>query len=285
MNLWLRVGQTVRMDVLRQGTVVGALALAACGGSTVTEGVDGGRGTGSSSHGASSSVVSSSQGSGTNSSVASSSQGSGTNSSVASSSGSGTNSSVASSSGSGTNSSVASSSSQSSTSQEVPTNHRPNDDQCTAPASPGDCSIGGVGGGGGGPGNCSMDSQCTMGTNGRCIESNGGALYCACSYDTCADDAACGSGQTCACHGSPYSEGGNTCVPGNCRVDSDCGANGYCSPSESTTGCGGGVAGYYCHTPNDKCVNDSQCTGSFGIACVYSTTQMFWQCQSIPECA
>ena len=71
----------------------------------------------------------------------------------------------------------------------------------------------------------------TAGTNGRCVEQGGGIAFCGCTYDTCVDDAACPTGQTCACHGSPYNGGGNSCVPGNCRVDTDCGPGGYCSPS------------------------------------------------------
>jgi hypothetical protein len=114
-----------------------------------------------------------------------------------------------------------------------------------------------------------------MGTNGRCVESGGGVLYCSCSYDTCADDSACPTGQTCACHGSTYNDGGNTCVPGDCRIDSDCGAGGYCSPSFSTMGCGS-LGGYYCHTPLDQCVNDSDCQS--GFICNYSTQNAHWVC-------
>jgi hypothetical protein len=153
----------------------------------------------------------------------------------------------------------------------VPLNHRPNDDQCLQPAAPGNCQ------GGQGGQQCNSDTQCTSGADGRCVESGGGVLFCSCTYDTCADDAACPTGQTCACHGSPYVGGqGNTCVPGNCRVDSDCGAGGYCSPAFSNMGCGG-LAGYYCHTPQDQCVNDTDCGG--GYACGYSTSAAHWVCQ------
>ena len=110
----------------------------------------------------------------------------------------------------------------------VPTNHRPNDSECTAPAAPGNCP-----GGGGLQGACDADPQCTSGSDGRCIQpSSGIAQGCQCTYDACADDAACPTGQTCACHGLPYTESeGNACVTGNCRVDADCGVGGYCSPS------------------------------------------------------
>jgi Cys-rich repeat protein len=100
----------------------------------------------------------------------------------------------------------------------------------------------------------------------------------------CSDDAACPSGETCACHGSAYSSGGNTCVPGNCRVDSDCGAGGYCSPTEDVMSCGG-VGGYYCHTAQDRCVNDSDCAdGGFPDVCAYSTSAGYWECAQQSLC-
>jgi hypothetical protein len=133
---------------------------------------------------------------------------------------------------------------------------------------------------------CTSDSACTAGSDGRCIESGGGIAYCTCTYDTCTGDSACPSDQTCACHGAPYAGGaGNTCVPGNCRVDGDCGAGGYCSPSYLEMSCGA-LAGYYCHTPKDQCVNDSDCTGSNGPGvCVYTATDGRWECQMQELCA
>jgi len=130
-----------------------------------------------------------------------------------------------------------------------------------------------------------MDSQCTTGTNGRCIESTGGALFCSCTYDTCSVDTDCMSGQLCVCHGSAFTNGaGNTCMTGNCRVDSDCGTNGYCSPSHGTVGCGG-ISGYYCHTKSDTCVNDADCTGQGLDVCAWSTTDDRWECQRELLCA
>jgi hypothetical protein len=161
-------------------------------------------------------------------------------------------------------------------------NHRPNDAQCLTTPPPGDCN------GPSGNGMCSNDNQCTMGTNGRCVQMGEGVEYCGCTYDTCMQDANCPTGDTCACHGSAYTDGeGNVCVPGNCRVDADCGAGGYCSPSVDTMGCGGGVAGYYCHTPQDQCVNDSDCGeggGGEGV-CVFSTSAGYWQCTVLGVCA
>jgi hypothetical protein len=65
-------------------------------------------------------------------------------------------------------------------------------------------------------------------------------------------------------------------MPGNCRVDSDCGANGYCSPTAGG-GCGG-VSGYYCHTAEDTCVNDSDCQMNGPDVCEYSTGDGRWEC-------
>jgi len=162
-------------------------------------------------------------------------------------------------------------------STEVPTNHRPDDSQCAGVPAAGTCSIDIM------MAACSQDSQCTAGTNGRCIESMGGALYCSCSYDTCQVDTNCPAGQLCACHGSPYLGGnGNTCEPGNCRVDSDCGPQGYCSPSGGG-GCGG-LGGYYCHTSKDTCVNDSDCASQGPDICAWSAGDGRWECQQEELC-
>ncbi len=156
----------------------------------------------------------------------------------------------------------------------APTNHRADDSQCSTTPAAGNCMIGGGGGA------CSSDSSCTAGSNGRCVESMGGALFCSCSYDACKHDTDCPTNQLCACHGSPFVGGaGNACVDGNCRVDSDCGAHGYCSPSHGSAGCGG-LNGYYCHTSADKCTNDSDCVSSAGAdVCAWSATDSRWQCQ------
>jgi len=159
----------------------------------------------------------------------------------------------------------------------VPTNHRPSDAQCATTPPPGNCPIQG-----GNPGMCDGDGTCTDGgTNGRCVESGGGALFCSCTYDTCQSDMGCPTDQTCACHGSPYVGGqGNTCTQGNCRIDSDCeGGAGYCSPAENTMSCGS-LLGYYCHTSGDQCVDDTDCMGSGEgpQVCTYSTSAGRWQC-------
>jgi hypothetical protein len=110
---------------------------------------------------------------------------------------------------------------------------------------------------------------------------------CQCNYDACQHDTDCGAGHACACHGTADTgTSGNTCVAGNCRVDSDCGPGGYCSPSLNTLSCGEGVGGYYCHTANDQCIDDSDCASTNGpAACTYSTTSGRWECTTIAACA
>jgi hypothetical protein len=179
----------------------------------------------------------------------------------------------------GSSSVVTSVTSSSTGSARVPLQHRASDAQCRAPAAPGNCNCQGACSNP--PFTCQDDAQCeAAGPNGRCI-SPGGPAGCWCTFDTCAGDTACPSGETCACHGSPYDYGaGNMCVPGNCRVDADCGAGGYCSPSaDSQCGDAGDLClGYYCHTSADQCVDDGDCTAP-NNTCFYSVPAGQWQCQ------
>jgi hypothetical protein len=66
---------------------------------------------------------------------------------------------------------------------------------------------------------------------------------------------------------------------------SDCGARGYCSPSPAICR---SLAGYYCHTAGDLCVDDSDYPasnpGTTFPACVYSTTDSRWECDQLPVC-
>jgi hypothetical protein len=154
----------------------------------------------------------------------------------------------------------------------TPLHHRVDDSACASAPPAGNCNLM--------PGfaQCNMDSQCTTGKNGRCIENMGGALTCFCSYDGCGKDGDCTSGQLCVCHGSPYAGGaGNTCMSGNCRTDTDCPGS-YCSPSANTQGCGG-LGGYYCHTAGDQCVDDGDCPTTNGPQfCAWSSQNLRWQC-------
>ena len=164
----------------------------------------------------------------------------------------------------------------------VPMNHRTDSAQCAGAPGPGNCSFGGSGP----PSSCRGDSECTAGSNGRCVLEGGGVAICQCSYDTCTSDSQCTTGGPCACHGSNYLTGGNTCVPGNCRVDSDCGAGGYCSPSRGESNCGG-LDGYFCHTPSDTCVDDSDCPSGTGgpQMCVHRSSTSRWECVPQLFCA
>ena len=163
------------------------------------------------------------------------------------------------------------------TGRHAPMYHRADDSQCRAAAPAGNCSFGGGGF------DCSQDSDCTAGVNGRCNMNNGGAVFCRCTYDVCMRDTDCPAGQACGCHGAAFNTDSNACVPGNCRVDSDCGAGGFCSP---TIGGCGSLAGYYCHTANDTCSDDTDCAATGAIrACQYSMTSSRWECIDRLFCA
>ena len=152
-------------------------------------------------------------------------------------------------------------------------------------------------------GSCGQDSECDAGANGRCGELGPIALL-GCSYDGCFQDSDCEGGVPCACRESTASRAANVCQTGsNCAVDTDCGPGGYCSPSlvnnlcscESTAlcpdsgttctangvavlcACGDGCAhGYFCRTPCDTCVDDSDCGNG---TCNYDSLDHRWECE------
>jgi hypothetical protein len=107
----------------------------------------------------------------------------------------------------------------------------------------------------------------------------------ACSYDACASDSDCGAGAVCDCRdGANYNA--NTCFRGDCRVDADCGGE-YCSPSLTQLGSDcvnvpQGSVGYFCHTRQDTCTNDSDCSMPGGT-CAFSADVGHWQCY-VPSC-
>jgi hypothetical protein len=125
---------------------------------------------------------------------------------------------------------------------------------------------------GGAPMACHADADCTVGKNGRCVPTPGVACAPQCTYDTCFQDADCMMG-ACACRASASDSAANACVPGNCLVDADCGAGGYCSPSGLPDSCG---IGYYCHTPSDTCVDNTDCPSMEG--CNFDTHSLSWSC-------
>jgi len=136
---------------------------------------------------------------------------------------------------------------------------------------------------------CHTHQDCTNGLNGRCV-GNGHDGW-RCSYDECLTDSDCardagtGSG-VCAC-ASGFRSDNNICLVGNCRTDTDCGTSGYCSPSLGDCGKYGGptaYTGYYCHTPDDECVDDADCGGDSGYSspyCAYSEINGHWACSTI----
>lgn len=130
---------------------------------------------------------------------------------------------------------------------------------------------------------CLNDSDCTDGHNGRCIGNNHDSYYC--SYDECRTDAECGSGSVCECEGG-FRGDHNVCLASSCATDADCGPGGFCSPSQGDCGAYLGTIGYFCHTCDDECVNDTDCgDGSeWGSYCMYDQGVGHWRC-SDSQCA
>jgi hypothetical protein len=166
----------------------------------------------------------------------------------------------------------------------VPTDHRVEGVACPEERGPGHAPV---------VRDCTQDSECTEGLNGRCISPNvlgplGGSY---CTYDNCFSDADCSMNEPCRCRRSAEDSAPNYCVTGsNCRVDSDCGPGGFCSPSlldidSSISGEGSPEFGYFCHTSQDRCLNHSDCDTSAcelpscgSMACGYSLATGHWDC-------
>lgn len=159
-------------------------------------------------------------------------------------------------------------------------NHRAEEAICAGPGT--DAAVmstdAGAGPDGGSPQSCTQDSDCIRcpgGWPGRCE-----GPFSSCVCDQCGRDEDCGASGVCACDGQTFgfshTRRGNICVPGNCRVDADCGSGGFCSPSvDISAGRFYGVAGYYCHTTNDQCTNDGDCSQG---DCRYAPQVGFWVC-------
>jgi hypothetical protein len=166
-----------------------------------------------------------------------------------------------------------------------PANHRPTHASCPSQRGPGPSGQPYFASDAASSTACASDSQCTSGTNGRCFPSEPLVAAGGCSYDECFTDSDCGSGTPCVCRASATDDTANVCDPGgNCVVDSDCGPNGYCSPS--TQSCYETPGPYFCHTPSDTCVNDSDCDAvdagkdecdSFAF-CAYDGDAGHWGC-------
>jgi len=131
---------------------------------------------------------------------------------------------------------------------------------------------------------CRSHADCTAGENGRCVGNGHDGWHC--TYDACFADADCPTvddgPRLCACGAGDRSDN-NVCLTGNCRVDADCGAAGYCSPSLGSCGNYFGFEGYFCHTPDDECSDDSDCGagGSYGAPyCAFMPSTGHWQCST-----
>ena len=169
----------------------------------------------------------------------------------------------------------------SSTNDRIPLHHRTSGEVC--PSARGAGSIAACDYDSGPPQTCLHDSDCSAGTNGRCVTPEFVPLACAtgCSYDECASDSDCPSGVPCDCRTSASDNAANVCVTGSaCRIDSDCGSGGYCSPS-SGFGSFHCQTAYFCHDAKDTCVDDTDCSPQ---KCQFDTTAGHWACGG-PTCA
>jgi hypothetical protein len=130
---------------------------------------------------------------------------------------------------------------------------------------------------------CTHDSDCADGLNGRC--SRRGA-YSACTYDLCFSDADCPAGTRCAC--GVERQDGNLCVSDLCGACAriDCAVSWGCE-GHNGTGSGGGVQSFECYTPDDTCHSDADCdTGEFctrGPGVRGEQPDPSWHCAS-PTC-
>ena len=95
-----------------------------------------------------------------------------------------------------------------------------------------------------------------------------------CVYSYCTTDAECEPNQVCECSPDGYA---NRCVGATgCALDSDCPGS-WCSPTFGTCGGYSGVVAYECHTPRDRCVDDTDCAAGGGY-CMFEPTVGYWQC-------
>jgi hypothetical protein len=147
---------------------------------------------------------------------------------------------------------------------------------------------------------CHSHAECTAGNNGRCGGNGHDGWHC--TYDECFEDSDCpspdgGKGYAlCQCTAGFRSDN-NVCLGGDnlgppphttspmCRIDADCG-DGYCSPTFGACGNYSGVVSYYCHTPDDECIDDTDCgaDAAFGPYCAYAPAVGHWKCSN-SQCA
>jgi hypothetical protein len=134
---------------------------------------------------------------------------------------------------------------------------------------------------------CHSHADCTDGANGRCLGNGHDGWQC--TYDLCFVDSDCPSPKTgspalCGCE-EGFRSDHNVCLSGDCRLDADCGDGGYCSPSLGSCGNFAKTVGYYCHTKDDECVDDSDCAAEASRGyCAFMPTVGHWKC-STAQCA
>lgn len=161
------------------------------------------------------------------------------------------------------------------------------------------------------PGNsaagCTQDSDCIEGANGRCVSDTHGCTQVYCSYDGCQSDSDCAPNEACACRESAWQSTVNSCVNAECHIDADCGLGGFCSPSlvgnpcmclsaaackPNEGSCSPGPCvcgdscghGYFCHTPQDTCLDDGDCEAGAGATCNYDALEHRWNCARATLC-
>jgi hypothetical protein len=154
---------------------------------------------------------------------------------------------------------------------------------------------------------CGQDSDCAAGKSGRCFSDTHGCTTVSCSYDSCSSDADCADNEACGCRMSAMDSTPTVCVSAECRTDADCSSGGFCSPSlvgdpcvyptqalcmpgDGTCSpgpclCGDGRGhGYFCHTPSDTCLDDSDCDTSNESSCGYDRLEKRWTCTGLRIC-
>jgi hypothetical protein len=129
---------------------------------------------------------------------------------------------------------------------------------------------------------CQQNEDCTEGVNGRCTGNGHDGWQC--TYDLCTTDSDCGNGKVCSCEGG-FRTDNDVCIATTCNVDADCGDN-FCSPSLGDCGHFDKFVTYACHTPEDECIDDEDCTaGSEALpaTCRFQQSVGHWKC-STAEC-
>ena len=104
------------------------------------------------------------------------------------------------------------------------------------------------------------------------------------TVDACTTDDQCGDRRVCSCFSANNPRtGGNVCsAPGQCKVDGDCPAGRVCTASYTLTCAQPFAVIYACHSADDDCNNDSECTSPSGRGvtnlCTFRPERGTWGC-------